>query len=51
VCERWIYSACLCFALNDDERRRRGFAYQYSVFDLELSRNLLFHRGATVDEV
>jgi hypothetical protein len=30
VCERWIYSACLCFALDSEERNRSGFRYQYS---------------------
>jgi hypothetical protein len=51
VCERWIYSACLIFALTNEERERSGFSYQYSIFQLELSRNLLFHRGTTMDEV
>jgi hypothetical protein len=51
VCERWIYSAGLCFGLTRDEQERSGFVYQYSVFQLELSRNLLFRRGATLDEV
>jgi len=51
LCERWIYPACLGFALADDDRQRSGFNYQYSVFQLELSRNLLFRRGTTMDEV
>src|SRR5207249_4008991 len=51
VCERWIYSACLCFALTREEQQRSRFAYAYSVFQLELSRNLLFLRGATMSEV
>jgi hypothetical protein len=51
VCERWIYCACLCFALSREQQQRSGFAYQYSVFQLELSRNLLFVRGTTMDEV
>jgi len=25
LCERWIYSACLGFALPDDDRQRSGF--------------------------
>jgi hypothetical protein len=25
VCERWIYSSCLCFALELEERKRSGF--------------------------
>jgi hypothetical protein len=51
VCERWIYSTCLIFALTREEQQRSRFAYQYSVFQLELSRNLLFERGTTLDEV
>jgi hypothetical protein len=51
VCERWIYSSALCFALTREEQQRSGFQYQYSVFQLELSRNLLFVRGGTMDEV
>jgi hypothetical protein len=51
VCERWIYSSALCFALTREEQQRSGFKYQYSVFQLELSRNLLFLRGGTMDEV
>ena len=51
VCERWIYSSCLIFALTREEQQRSRFAYQYSVFQLELSRNLLFQRGATMNEV
>lgn len=51
LCERWIYSSCLCFALTHEEQQRSRFAYQYSVFQLELSRNLLFERGATMSEV
>ncbi len=51
VCERWIYSSALCFALTREEQQRSGFRYQYSVFQLELSRNLLFARGGTMDEV
>ena len=51
LCERWIYSTCLCFALTQEEQKRIAFAYQYSVFQLELSRNLLFLRRTTMNEV
>jgi hypothetical protein len=51
VCERWLYSSALCFALTREEQQRSRFQYQYSVFQLELSRNLLFVRGGTMDEV
>jgi hypothetical protein len=28
VCERWIYTTCLCFALDLDEQKQSGFHYQ-----------------------
>jgi hypothetical protein len=51
ACERWVYSSALCFGLTREEQERSGFKYDYSVFQLELSRNLLFQRGTTMDEV
>ena len=50
VCERWIYS-CLCFALDFDEQKRSGFGYQYSSYQIEYSRNLVFQRGGHLDQV
>jgi hypothetical protein len=51
VCDRWLYSACLCFALDSDAQKRSGFQYQYAFYQIEQSRNLLFRRGGTLDEV
>ena len=51
VCERWIYSACLIFALDLKEQEGSGFHYSYSVYQAEYSRNLLFIRGHTMDQV
>ena len=51
VCDRWIYSACLCFGLPLDEQEKSGFRYAYSVFQLEHSRNLRFKRGSDMDAV
>jgi hypothetical protein len=51
VCERWVYSTCLCFGLDREEQKRSGFRYQYSCFQLEYSRNLLFARGTVLEEV
>jgi hypothetical protein len=51
VCERWIYSACLCFTLDLSEQEKSGFQYAYSVYQVEYSRNLLFTRGRTLDLV
>lgn len=51
VCERWIYSCCLCFVLSLQEQQEVGFHYQYSVYQAEYSRNLQFHRGRVMDEL
>jgi hypothetical protein len=51
VCERWIYSSCLCFALDLEEQRRSGFRYNYSVYQVEYSRNYLFAIPRRMEEV
>jgi hypothetical protein len=51
VCERWIYSSCLCFALTLEEQERTGFHYSYSDYQLEYSRNLLFKRGHQMEDL
>jgi hypothetical protein len=51
VCERWIYTTCFCFALDLEEQQRSSFHYQYSVFQIEYSRNLLLHSGRQMDEI
>src|SRR5437667_5763114 len=50
VCERWIYR-CVCFALDFDEQKRSGFRYQYSNYQIEYSRNLIFAVGGQMDQV
>jgi hypothetical protein len=49
VCDRWIYSACLCFGLDLDEQERSGFRYGYAVYQAEYSRNVLFRSGAQME--
>ena len=51
ICERWIYTTCLCFALDLEEQKRSAFHYQYSVYQMEYSRNLLFSSGRQMDEI
>jgi hypothetical protein len=51
VCERWIYTTCLCFALDFEEQKRSGFRYQYSTYQLEYSRNLVFAVGGHMEQV
>src|SRR6267378_2060535 len=50
VCERWIYM-CVCFALDFDEQKRSGFRYQYSNYQIEYSRNLVFEVGGHMEQV
>jgi hypothetical protein len=51
LCEHWIYSTCLCFALDLTEQEKSTFQYQFSVFQVEYSRNLLFRSGRQMDEI
>jgi hypothetical protein len=51
VCDRWIYSACLCFGLTRQEQQLSEFRYTYSTYQLEYSRNLLFRSGRKLDQV
>lgn len=51
VCERWIYSSCLHFVLPEAERLKSGFRYDYSIYQTEYSRNLLFLRGSQMEQV
>ena len=51
VCDRWIYSTCLCFALDLEEQRLSAFHYQYSNYQIEYSRNLIFEVGGQMEQV
>jgi hypothetical protein len=51
VCDRGIYSSCLGFALDLEEQQNRGFRYQYSNYQIEYSRNLLFELGGRMERV
>jgi hypothetical protein len=51
VCDRWIYTACLCFGLDLAEQEHSGFRYGYSVYQAEYSRNLLFASGAQMEDL
>jgi hypothetical protein len=51
VCERWLYSTCLCFALPLPDQERTGFRYDYSIYQVEYSRNLLFQRGLQMEQL
>lgn len=49
ACERWIYTCCLCFALSHSEQAQSGFRYEYSVYQLEFSRNYRFAQGRVME--
>lgn len=50
VCDRWLYTACLHFGLSLEEQKATRFRYDYSVFQIEYSRNLLFKRGCQLEQ-
>ena len=49
LCERWVYRACLIHTMSLEEQQRSGFAYHWSFYQLEYSRNLLFQNPATLE--
>jgi hypothetical protein len=51
VCDRWIYTACLCFGLDLAGQAHSGFRYGYSIYQAEYSRNLLFRSGAVMEDL
>src|SRR5262249_62100719 len=51
VCDRWIYTACLCFGLDLAEQGMSGFRYDYFIYQAEYSRNLLFRSGAQMEDL
>jgi len=51
LCDRGIYTTCLCFGLDLAEQARSGFRYAYSVYQVEYSRNLLFKVGGQMEQV
>ena len=48
VCARWVNWA-LCLALDLAEQQKSGFHYQFSIYQAEYSRNLLFQQGRALD--
>ena len=51
VIDRWIYTACWCFGLDFDEQQQSRCVYDYSIYQVEYSRNLLFASGAVMDRL
>jgi hypothetical protein len=50
VCDFWIYQ-CLWCGLTQEEQKRTGFNYKYSIYQCEYSQNFCFKRGSMLDEV
>ncbi len=50
VCQRWIYS-CLWFSMDKKQQEDTGIRYNFSIYQIEYSRNLLFKRGRQMDDV
>jgi hypothetical protein len=42
VIDGWIYTACLCFGLDLAEQQASYFPYNYAVYQVEYSQNLIF---------
>jgi len=51
LCNRWLYSTCVHFVLSKEEREQSGFTYQYSLFQMEYSRNFIFQNPAQMEQV
>jgi hypothetical protein len=51
VCRRWIYSTCVNHALDAEERQRTGFRYEYSVYQFQYNRDLIFQQGSEMVRV
>jgi len=51
VCDSWIYSSCLCFGLDLEEQKQSRFQYQYSIYQIEYSRNLICSEGSFLEQM
>jgi hypothetical protein len=57
VCERWIYTTCLCFALDWRSKSAADFVISTptirssSAYKIEFSRNLVFEVGGHLEQV
>jgi len=52
VINPWVYTACLAFGLDlAEDQQRTCFLYAYSVYQVEYSRNLLFHFGRQMQDI
>lgn len=50
ICDRWSYW-CACFGVSFEEQKCSRFHYDYSIYQMEYSRNLMFHSGRYMERV
>jgi hypothetical protein len=50
ICDHWCYW-CATFGVSFEEQQRSRFRYDYSIFQMEYSRNFLFHSGRCMERV
>lgn len=50
VCNAWVYW-CASFGVSFEEQERSRFRYDYFVYQMEYSRNLMFHSGRYMERV
>lgn len=50
VIDRWIYT-CLAFGLDVADQQASRFRYDYSIYQIEYSRNLLFKSGQRMERL
>ena len=51
VCQRWIYRRLPVLRAGLREQQRSGFGYEFSVYQVEYSRNLIFRSGPQMEKV
>lgn len=51
VCERWLSTACLCFLMPVAQQQELGLRYNWSIYQMEFSRNLLFAQGGQMEQL
>lgn len=51
VCRRWVYGSVLPFALPGFKQNKSTFHYDWRLYQIEYSRNYIFHSGRAMSEI
>lgn len=51
VASKWVYGSVLPFALSREDQQRTAFEYSWRIYQVEYSRNFLFHSGRVMEEI